>query len=403
MSWPISRLGEVISFIRGVTFTPEDQVEPFSEGSTVVMRTKNVQVAGLDQSDLIAVPSGFVRRKEQALREGDILVSSANSWELVGKASYVPKLAYEATAGGFISIVRAKESRVDSRYLYHWVACPATQHKIRHCGRQTTNISNLDVGRFQDLEIPLPPLPEQKRIAAILDKADAIRRKRQQAIQLADDFLRAVFLDMFGDPVTNPKGWDVKRIEEVAAKDKYAIKAGPFGSALKKEDYVPEGYKIYGQEQVIRDDLEYGDYFINEEKYESLASCSVSEGDVLISLVGSFGKVSVVPKDYHPGIINPRLMKIRFNESCASPWYMKYLLTTKEMIKKIEGMSHGGTMGILNVGKIRDLEVINPPLNLQESFLKISTQVRSIKARCELVAAHPLFDSLSQKAFSGQL
>ncbi|OFR47440.1 hypothetical protein HMPREF2886_19245 [Pseudomonas sp. HMSC066A08] len=253
------------------------------------------------------------------------------------------------------------------------------------------------------MEIPLPPLPEQKRIAAILDKADAIRRKRQQAIQLADDFLRAVFLDMFGDPVTNPKGWDVKRIEEVAAKDKYAIKAGPFGSALKKEDYVPEGYKIYGQEQVIRDDLEYGDYFINEEKYESLASCSVSEGDVLISLVGSFGKVSVVPKDYHPGIINPRLMKIRFNESCASPWYMKYLLTTKEMIKKIEGMSHGGTMGILNVGKIRDLEVINPPLNLQESFLKISTQVRSIKARCELVAAHPLFDSLSQKAFSGQL
>ncbi|MGP4957891.1 hypothetical protein, partial [Pseudomonas helleri] len=84
MSWPISRLGEVISFIRGVTFTPEDQVEPLSDGSTVVMRTKNVQVAGLDQSDLIAVPSGFVRRKEQSLREGDILVSSANSWELVG-------------------------------------------------------------------------------------------------------------------------------------------------------------------------------------------------------------------------------------------------------------------------------------------------------------------------------
>ena len=123
----------------------------------------------------------------------------------------------------------------------------------------------------------------------------------------------------------------------------------------------------------------------------------------MISLVGSFGKLSVVPKDYHPGIIKPRLMKIRFNESCASPWYMKYLLTTNEMIRKIEGMSHGGTMGILNVGKIRDLEVINPPLNLQESFLKISTQVRSINARCELVAAHPLFDSLSQKAFSGQL
>ena len=293
-------------------------------------------------------------------------------------------------------------SRLDRKYLAYylrsksfvdWVSSQVAGAKMPRVSMQL----------FWQHEIPLPPLPEQKRIAAILDKADAIRRKRQQAIQLADDFLRAVFLHMFGDPVTNTKGWDVKRIEEVAAKDKYAIKAGPFGSALKKEDYVPEGYKIYGQEQVIRDDLEYGDYFINEEKYESLASCSVSEGDVLISLVGSFGKVSVVPKDYHPGIINPRLMKIRFNESCASPWYMKYLLTTKEMTRKIEGMSHGGTMGILNVGKIRDLEVINPPLNLQESFLKISTQVRSIKGRCELVAANPLFDSLSQKAFSGQL
>lgn len=68
---------------------------------------------------------------------------------------------------------------------------------------------------FEGFEIPLPPLPEQKRIAAILDKADAIRRKRQQAIQLADDFLRAVFLDMFGDPVTNPKGWPLKRFGEI--------------------------------------------------------------------------------------------------------------------------------------------------------------------------------------------
>ena len=66
------------------------------------------------------------------------------------------------------------------------------------------------------IEIPLPPLAEQKRIAAILDKADAIRRKRQQAIQLADDFLRAVFLDMFGDPVTNPKGWEIAELGSIS-------------------------------------------------------------------------------------------------------------------------------------------------------------------------------------------
>ena len=71
---------------------------------------------------------------------------------------------------------------------------------------------NLSSKWVENHEIPLPPLPEQKRIAAILDKADAIRRKRRQAIKLADDFLRATFLDMFGDPVTNPKGWEVKEL-----------------------------------------------------------------------------------------------------------------------------------------------------------------------------------------------
>ena len=395
MSWPLVKLRDCCEVVGGAT--PKREVPEYWDSPDVPWVTPK-DVSDLASPTLEDAPEyisvvGFKSCSTSMLPKGSVLVTSRAP---IGNIAIAGRDL--CTNQGFKSLIPGKS--VDGLYLYYCMKHSSQRLQALGNGATFKEVSKKIVEEF---EIPLPPLPEQKRIAAILDKADAIRRKRHQAIQLADDFLRAVFLHMFGDPVTNTKGWDVKRIEEVAAKDKYAIKAGPFGSALKKEDYVPEGYKIYGQEQVIRDDLEYGDYFINEEKYESLASCSVSEGDVLISLVGSFGKVSVVPKDYHPGIINPRLMKIRFNESCASPWYMKYLLTTKEMIRKIEGMSHGGTMGILNVGKIRDLEVINPPLNLQESFLKISTQVRSIKGRCELVAANPLFDSLSQKAFSGQL
>lgn len=194
------RLGEVVSYIRGITFKPEDVCAPGTSDSIVCMRTKNIQ-ADLDESDLIAVDQRFVKREEQMLREGDILISSANSWNLVGKSVYVPELSYRTTAGGFISIVRADTSMLDPRYLYHWITTDKTQAQIRRCGRQTTNISNLSSSLFLDLEIPLPVLGEQKRIAAILDKADSLRRKRQQAIRLADDFLRAVFLDMFGDPI----------------------------------------------------------------------------------------------------------------------------------------------------------------------------------------------------------
>ena len=289
---------------------------------------------------------------------------------------------------------------LDTRYLFYFMDKYVERLRELSIGGV---IKYIKLGMLTDAEIPLPPLAEQQRIAAILDKADAIRRKRQQAIQLADDFLRAVFLDMFGDPVTNPKGWEVKPIERLVENNKYSIKAGPFGSALKKEDYTANGYKIYGQEQVIRDDLTYGDYFISQEKYESLESCSIAEGDMLISLVGSFGKVAVVPKNFHQGIINPRLMKVTFDKSIANPWFMKFLLTTNEMIRKIEGMSHGGTMGILNVGKVRNLEVITPPLSFQMKFLKFVDCVDLLKGRFEGEDCFQLFKALSQKAFRGEL
>ena len=391
MSWPLSKLGEVISFIRGVTFTPEDQVEPFSDGSTVVMRTKNVQVVGLDQSDLIAVPSGFVRREEQSLREGDILVSSANSWDLVGKASYVPKLAYEATAGGFISIVRAKRALVDSRYLYHWVACPATQHKIRYCGRQTTNISNLDVGRFQDLEIPLPPLSEQKRIAAILDKADAIRRKRQQAIQLADDFLRAIFLDMLGDPATNPKGWPVYKMSEVIdfkggsqpPKDtfEYEAKEG-YIRLVQIRDFRTDKFKTYIPGHLAKRRFEADDVMIGRygpPVFQILRGLSGSYNVALMKAVPKNG----VTKDFIY-----RLLQL--------PTYQDAVISNSERT--------AGQSGV-NLDLLNGLDVPLPPADVQ---IAMSQNIRKTECfqkalRLQFDDAERLFSSLCQSAFSGHL
>jgi len=399
VSWPISRLGEVISFIRGVTFTPEDQVEPFSEGSTVVMRTKNVQVAGLDQSDLIAVPSGFVRRKEQALREGDILVSSANSWELVGKASYVPKLTYEATAGGFISIVRAKESRVDSRYLYHWVACPATQHKIRHCGRQTTNISNLDVGRFQDLEIPLPPLPEQKRIAAILDKADAIRRKRQQAIQLADDFLRAVFLDMFGDPVTNPKGFPVGTIRDL-------VDTANYGSSAKASETEGEFPMLRMGNITYSGAIDFSGLKYVDLSKKDQPKYLVEKGDLLFNRTNSkelVGKTAVYDRDDVAAIAG-YLIRVRMNEKGNSYYVSGYLNSThgkstlQSMCKSIVGMAN------INAQEMQNIQILLPPIEIQNKYAAIfQTTKQRLRSQSQSEGnLADLFSAISQKAFRGE-
>ena len=137
------RLGDHAKLVRGITFKPVDKCDPRDEGAVVCMRTKNVQET-LDASDLIAVPSSLVRNPEKMLSAGDILVSSANSWNLVGKCCRVPRLQYPSTAGGFISILRRKTEELESSYLYRWFSSDVVQRKLRSFSNQTTNISNLD-------------------------------------------------------------------------------------------------------------------------------------------------------------------------------------------------------------------------------------------------------------------
>ena len=206
-------VGDAANFIRGITFKPYQLVDLDDPSAIVCMRTKNVQ-RDLDESDLIAVPEELVRDPDKELRPGDILISSANSWALVGRVSYIGELGYRATAGGFIGVVRAK-THTNPRFLYHWLNSPKSQHLLRHCGRQTTNISNLSVPRFKELKFPEINSDEQRRIAAILDKADAIRRKREQALDLADEFLKSVFQEMFGDPGSNPMNYPVENFESL--------------------------------------------------------------------------------------------------------------------------------------------------------------------------------------------
>ncbi|MBC3884511.1 restriction endonuclease subunit S [Undibacterium griseum] len=400
MSFPIAKLGEVIEFIRGITFKPEDTVKPFSANSVIVMRTKNIQVNGLDTDDLIAVHESFARREEQILRPGDLLMSSANSFELVGKTSYVNDLGYKSTAGGFISIVRGIDLKIDSRYLYHWITAPKIQLQIRLCGRQTTNISNLDVHRFKELEIPVPPLTEQKRIAAILDKADSMRRKRQQAIKLADEFLRAVFLEMFGDPVTNSKGWPIGSIRELASSVSY-------GTSEKAHETIGE-FPVLRMMNITYEgkwdfiSLKYID--LDEKGKEKYL---VSPGDLLFNRTNSkelVGKTAVYERTV-PMAYAGYLIRLRTNE-LANPYYIAaYLnsahgkMTLLNMCKSIVGMAN------INAQELQDIKICIPPIELQNKFAAITSAVSAHEKRMADTHAEmdALFQSLSQKAFSGQL
>ena len=157
------------------------------------------------------------------------------------------------------------------------------QRKLRSFANQTTNISNLDHKRTLDLQIPLPPLAEQKRIARILDAADALRAKRREALAQLDNLFQSIFLDMFGDPVTNPMGWPPISLAAISEE----LRDGPFGSNLKSSHYVESGVRVIrlqniGVGEMLNDDLA----FISEEHFASLPRNHGRPGDVIIGTMG---------------------------------------------------------------------------------------------------------------------
>jgi len=165
-----------------------------------------------------------------------------------------------------------------------------------------------------------------------------------------------------------PEAWEVCRLDSLGAGAAPAIKAGPFGSSLTKDTYIRSGYKVYGQEQVIRGDYLFGDYYISPRKYRELESCAVSPGDVLLTLVGTAGKLLVVPNDAPSGVINPRLVRFSFDKKRVCPHYFKDLFEAGQMQSFLARSAQGGTMGVLNAGMLRPISIALPLLPEQRAI-----------------------------------
>lgn len=390
------RLGDHVKFIRGITFKPAQKCDVRLDSAVACMRTKNVQLQ-LDQSDLIGVPREIVKSSEKILRSGDILVSSANSWNLVGKCCYVPELDYPATAGGFISILRPTTDSLDSRYLYRWFSSNKIQKKVRSFANQTTNISNLDHKRALGLLIPLPPLADQKRIAAILDAADELCAKRREAIAQLDAFLQSTFLEMFGDPVTNPKGWQkakmgslmrIRRGGSPRPIDSYLggdINWIKIGDATRSDDDI---YITSCTEKITADGLKKTTFL--EPGSFVFANSGVSLG---------FARILKVAGAIHDGW----LAFDKYDKSCLNEIYL--LKALNAITEHFRRTAPSGTQPNLNTGIMKSFKLILPPFKEQTHFAAIveSVEQQKAKMRAHLAELDALFASLQHRAFNGEL
>jgi len=295
---------------------------------------------------------------------------------------------------------------IDRDYLYLMLSSSIFQNVLQ--GQMKGGIQkHLGHATISRQEIPLPypedsekSLKEQKRIAAILDKADGIRRKRKQAIQLADDFLRSVFLDMFGDPVTNPKGWDKTELGSLIEKDD-RLNYGVVQPGVHDEEGVP----------LIRS----GDLYDFTPRVESLKHVSkeinlkhrksiLRGNELLIACVGSIGKVGWVSEEMIGWNIARAVTRIPLIKSVNREYIYRYL-QSPVVQAYFEKETRAVAQPTLNVSLIAKTPVTLPPESFQKKFLIKYSMVSKYK-NCQkeyFLSSNSLFESLSQKAFKGEL
>jgi type I restriction enzyme S subunit len=340
----------------------------------------------------------FLTLQSVEVKPGDILITMMGT---IGELAIVPEGTGTSIMDSHLLRFRPNTDLCDRKYIIWTIKCSAAVKQSLNRNARGAIMRGLNSGIIKELPIPLPPLPEQRRIAAILDKADAIRRKRQQAIKITGDFLRATFLDIFGDPVINPKGWPTPKLIEIVDKRRpitYGI--------LKPGPDIIDGIPYI---RVV--DMKDGVILVDQVRKttESIANqyqrSILKAGDLLLSIRGHVGRLAIVPSELDGGNITQDTARITpRNEHCNVP-YLFLCLNTNSFQKEMRRFVKGAAVKGINLGDVKNLKIPLPPKPLQEKIANIQAHISKTIFRQEsnYNEAVELFNSISLNAFRGEL
>ncbi|MDM8513431.1 restriction endonuclease subunit S [Acinetobacter baumannii] len=386
MSYPLVCLGDIADFINGVAFKPEDWG---TEGKPII-RIQNLN----DPSKEYNYTEREVKDANIA-RKGDLLVSwsaSLGVYEWHGQ---------DACINQHIFKVVPNNEKIDKTYLKRALELSIVEMESQVHGATMKHITR---GKFLANKIPLPPLAEQRRIASILDQADELRQKRQQAIKKLDQLLQATFIDMFGDPVNNPKGWrSDKNLGDVADIVSGITKGRKItGKSLREIPYlaVSNVQDKYLNLSIIKT-IEASDDEIKRYK--------LRQGDLLLTEGGDpdkLGRGTLWNNEVDECIHQNHVFRVRLTSKEFTPNYLNWIIGS-EYGKRYFLKSAKQTTGIasINMGQLKKLPLLIPPINLQIQFDERCIKIHQIKNKlvdsCKDI--NNLFSSLQNQAFSGTL
>ena len=386
------RIGDFCETGSGST-PSRDQMARYYDGGTIPW----VKSGELRESIINATEEHIT---EAALRETSVKLVPANALLVAMYGATVGRLGIlgmQATTNQAVCHIVPDPNQADVTYLFRALETKVGEMLSRTVGGAQPNINQ---GIVKDLRVPLPPLEEQRHIAAILDQAETLRTQRRTALALLDSLTQSLFLDMFGDPVANPKGWLFTRLDQLVRHDD-SINYG----VVQPGDAFDEGVPLVRVGDVVDGNFDPAALKRIDATIEQGYKRSRLRGDeILVTCVGSIGVVALVEPSMKGFNIARAVSRIPVSEQVNRVFLASYLRTDfvqRYFTSELRTVSQP----TLNIKQICETRVIQPPLDLQQTFATRIAAIDALKAthRRALAALDALFASLQQRAFTGAL
>ena len=370
--WEIKKLGEVATFQRGLTYSKSDEVE-FS--NNCVLRSNNIELESMSilLDDLKYIREDFVVSVDKKVKVNTILICMSNgSKQHIGKVAFIEK-EYDYAFGGFMGLI-VPNSNISAKYVYYFCLSSSYKRFLAEVGNGA-NITNIKFSDLSKLTIPVPPLEEQERIVGELDCLSGVIEKKKQQLKELDALAQSIFYEMFGNPVENDRGWEMKKLGEIAI-----IGTGATPSRQKEDIYYGGNIPWVKTTEVQNCEIISTEESITELAVEQTNCKIYPSGTLLIAMYGQGKTRGQVAKLKISATTNQACAAIMLNKDLSNLEFVyEFLLINYENIRD---MAQGGNQANLNLKLVSSISIPIPPLSLQQEFAE---KIESIEKQKELI------------------
>ena len=383
------RLGDICNIVSGGT--PSRSNPLFWDGGTIPwIKIGNITKKYVDSADEYITQEGLDGSSAKMLPAGTIL------YTIFATLGEVGILKIDACTNQAISGLMIKNpEQVRTDYIYYYLK--SKKSYVSNIGRGVAQ-NNINMSMLRDFDIPLPDVEQQDEIVTVLERTGSVIEARKTELNKLDELIKARFVEMFGNPVTNEKGWPSKFMSELTTK--IGSGATPKGG---KESYREEGITLIRSMNVHNGEFDYKDLaHISDEQAAKLDGVTIEPNDVLLNITGaSVARSCVVPNEILPARVNQHVCIIRCKEHVIPEFLNKLLIDDnyQSLLWSIAGS--GATREAITKQQVEELQIILPPITTQKEFVEFVKQVDKSKVEVQKVLEETqlLFDSLMQEYF----